>query len=132
MLHILDIKTIQRTEFQDVTHLVRQAVNKSGIQCGVCYLFVPHTTAAIMVNENADPDVMTDIAAGLDRAVPLYADYRHGEGNSAAHIKSMMVGHTGTLFIENGDLVLGTWQGIFFAEFDGPRSRKLYVKIIPC
>ncbi len=129
MLEKLDITTNDRTHFIDITQRVREAVRRSGVAEGICYLFVPHTTAAVFVNENADPDVMTDIAAGLERAVPFTAGYRHAEGNSAAHIKSVLVGHTETLLIENGELVLGTWQGIFFAEFDGPRSRKLYIRI---
>jgi len=125
----LDIITNNHVEFKDVTGEVQQVVTRSRLPTGMCYLYVPHTTAAVLINENADPDVMADIAAGLERAVPFAAGYRHVEGNSAAHIKSVLVGQNATLFIENSRLVLGTWQGIFFAEFDGPRRRQLYVKI---
>ena len=125
----VDIKTSARVEFRDITARVRDIVAASGIENGVCYIFVPHTTAGITVNENADPDVVADIAAQLEAMVPQHNKYRHREGNSPAHIKAVLVGDAETLLIENGNLVLGTWQGIFFAEFDGPRNRHVYVKI---
>ena len=129
MIKKLDITTNQRVELKDVTGLVRQAVGESGVREGVCQVYVPHTTAAVTINEHADPDVVRDLIAGLDRIVPEGADYRHAEGNSPAHIKAALLGTSATVFVANGDLVLGTWQGIFFCEFDGPRKRKLYVKV---
>ncbi|MCJ7605223.1 MAG: secondary thiamine-phosphate synthase enzyme YjbQ [Dehalococcoidales bacterium] len=131
MLRRLDINTSNRVEFQDITRIVRDAVADSGVKSGVCHVSVPHTTAALTVNECADPDVVADIIAELDRLVPRQGDYRHAEGNSPAHIKAMLVGSSETLFIGHGELILGTWQGIFFCEFDGPRNRKLLVKIVP-
>lgn len=129
MLHKLEIKTRSRVEFQDITARVSDIVANSRVRNGLCYLFVPHTTAGIMVNEHADPAVVEDIAAQLDAMVPQHNNYRHTEGNAPAHIKASILGDSRTLFIENGQLVLGTWQGIFFAEFDGPRSRSVLVKI---
>lgn len=117
-------------DFQDITSIVNDIVAKSGVKSGVCYIFVPHTTAGVMVNEHADPDVVKDIIAQLDTMVPQHDGYRHSEGNSPAHIKATLIGDSETLFIEEGRLVLGTWQGIFFGEFDGPRNRHIYVKII--
>ena len=131
MIRRVDIKTGKRVEFQDITARVRDIIGDSGVQSGVCYIFVPHTTAGVMVNEHADPSVVDDIAAQLDVIVPQHQNYHHMEGNSPAHIKAIMVGDSETLFIEDGIPVLGTWQGIFFCEFDGPRSRHLMVKIIP-
>ena len=130
MVKKLDIKTGSRVEFQDVTRQVREAVRESGVTDGVCYVYVPHTTAAVTINEHADPDVVADIIAGLARMVPDGERYRHAEGNSPAHIKASLLGATATVLVENDDLVLGTWQGIFFCEFDGPRQRKLYVKVV--
>ena len=127
----LDIKTKYRVEFLDVTARVREVVGESGVVDGVCYLFVPHTTAAVTVNEHADPSVVKDIVAHLDAMVPQHTGYLHAEGNSPAHIKASLVGISETLFVEGGRLVLGTWQGIFFCEFDGPRSRHLLVKVVP-
>ncbi len=129
MLKKLDITTNHPVEFKDVTAQVRQAVRGSDIRDGICYIYVPHTTAAVTINEHADPDVVRDIIAGLERMVPDGASYRHAEGNSPAHIKAALLGTTATVLVENCELVLGTWQGIFFCEFDGPRSRKLYVKV---
>jgi secondary thiamine-phosphate synthase enzyme len=105
-------------------------VRESGIKQGVCHAFVPHTTAAVTINENADPDVPRDILAALDRIVPLAGNYRHAEGNSAAHVKASLFGSSQTVLIEDGSLILGTWQSIFFCEFDGPRTRKVLVKLI--
>ncbi len=129
MLSKIEIKTRSRVEFQDITARVRDIVATSRVRNGLCYLFVPHTTAGIMVNEHADPAVVEDIAAQLDVVAPQTKNYRHIEGNSPAHIKAGLVGDSRTFFIEDGELVLGTWQGIFFGEFDGPRSRSVLVKI---
>jgi secondary thiamine-phosphate synthase enzyme len=118
-------------EFQDITDKVREVISQSGMKSGVCHIFVPHTTAGVTVNEHADPSVVEDIASQLDVMVPLHNNYRHMEGNSAAHIKATIIGDSETLFIEDGKLVLGTWQGIFFGEFDGPRNRKAFIKIVP-
>ncbi|MCK4863597.1 MAG: secondary thiamine-phosphate synthase enzyme YjbQ [Dehalococcoidales bacterium] len=131
MINKVDIKTSKRVEFQDITVRVNDIVRASGVTSGVCYVFVPHTTAGVMVNEHADPSVVEDIAAQLEVMVPWHQNYRHLEGNSPAHIKATLVGDSETLFIEDGKLVLGTWQGIFFCEFDGPRNRNALVKIVP-
>ncbi len=130
MLKKIEIKTRSRVEFQDITSKVRDVVAASGVRNGLCFIFVPHTTAGLLVNEHADPAVVEDIAAQLDAMVPQHKSYRHTEGNSPAHIKAGILGDSRTLFIESGELVLGTWQGIFFAEFDGPRSRSILVKIM--
>ncbi len=130
MIHKIDIKTNAQVEFQEITAGVADIVRVSGVRNGICYVFVPHTTAGVMVNEHADPSVAGDIAAQLDKIVPEHGNYRHLEGNSPAHIKATIVGDSETLFIEDGKLVLGTWQGIFFCEFDGPRNRHVLVKII--
>ena len=122
------VSSSSRMQFIDVTAQVRAAVRKSGVKSGVCMLFVPHTTAAITINENADRDVTSDILMELEKIVPPEDNYAHGERNSDAHIKSSLVGCSLSVLIEKGTLVLGTWQGIYFCEFDGPRSRKLYVK----
>jgi secondary thiamine-phosphate synthase enzyme len=131
LIHRVDIKTGSRVEFQDVTARVRDAIRGSGVKSGICHVFVPHTTAGVIVNEHADPSVVEDIAAQLDTMVPQHRNYRHMEGNSPAHIKASLTGDSETLFIENGDLVLGTWQGVFFCEFDGPRSRHMLIKVVP-
>jgi secondary thiamine-phosphate synthase enzyme len=129
LIHKISVKTNSRVEFQEITGKVADIVRKSGVTSGVCHVFVPHTTAAVMVNEHADPSVVADIAAQLDKMAPQSGGYRHLEGNSPAHIKAALIGDSETLFIEDGRLVLGTWQGLFFAEFDGPRSRSVLVKI---
>jgi secondary thiamine-phosphate synthase enzyme len=116
-------------ELQEITDRVRDVVAASGIMSGICYIFVPHTTAGILVNEHADPSVVEDIAAQLDELVPQNKSYRHLEGNAPAHIKASLIGDSRTLFIEGGKLALGTWQGIFFCEFDGPRNRSVMVKL---
>lgn len=121
------VKTHSQTEMIDVTPLVAEAVQTSQIQNGLCMLYVPHTTAGITINESADPHVQQDILKVLNQIVPWKADYKHMEGNSPAHAKSSLMGASELLVIENGKLVLGTWQGIFFCEFDGPRSRKLLI-----
>lgn len=129
MLNRLSVRTHSRSELMDITPLVRDIVHKSKIENGLCYVFVPHTTAGITINENADPSVRQDILMGLDKLVPWQGDYTHLEGNAAAHIKASLVGSSETIPIEKGALVLGTWQGVFFAEFDGPRRREVWIKI---
>jgi len=124
------VKTGARFEMIDITDRMSAIVRESSIRSGICYVFVPHTTAAVTINENADPSVPRDILAELDKVVPLNDNYRHMEGNAAAHIKASMLGASETVFIENGALVLGTWQSIFFCEFDGPRTRRVLVQII--
>ena len=131
MIHKVDIKTKSRVEFQDITLEVRDTVVASGVKNGVCYLYVPHTTAGVIVNEHADPSVVEDIAAQLETMVPQHRNYRHLEGNAPAHIKASLVGSSEALFIEDGKIILGTWQGIFFCEFDGPRNRHVLIKIVP-
>lgn len=126
----LQIKTHQREELIDITARVQDEVNKAGIVDGVVVIFVPHTTAAVTINENADPDVTRDILYKLNKEIPRQNDYRHGEGNSDAHIKSSLIGASIQIIVSNGRLLLGTWQGLYFCEFDGPRSRKLYLKMI--
>ena len=124
------VKTHKPCELLDITSQVENVVRKSGIQSGLCYVFVPHTTAGITINENADPDVIKDILKELDKIVPLKDNYLHAEGNSAAHIKSSMMGCSQEVIIEGGQLQLGTWQSLFFCEFDGPRSRKVWVEVL--
>jgi secondary thiamine-phosphate synthase enzyme len=128
MFETFQVKTSAKTDFIDITRSVQEAIGKLGMKDGICFVFVPHTTAAITINENADPSVSRDIVMELNKIVPFQDRYQHLEGNSAAHIKASLVGPSQTLFVESGKLVLGTWQGIFFCEFDGPRSRKVYVK----
>ncbi len=124
------VKTDRRTQLVDVTREVERVVAVSRVASGVCYVYVPHTTAAVMINEHADPDVATDLEGVFDRLVPHKGPYRHGEGNSDSHAKAVMVGASQTIFVEGGKLVLGTWQGVFFCEFDGPRERKMFVKLV--
>ena len=126
----ISVKSRSRNEFINITQEVQNVVNKSGIKDGVCHIFVPHTTAGITINEAADPDVVEDIQRQLDKIAPADGNYRHAEGNSDAHIKASITGSSQAVFIENGRLKLGTWQGIFFCEFDGPRNRKVWVKIM--
>ncbi|RKY01439.1 YjbQ family protein [Candidatus Poribacteria bacterium] len=130
MIHTLTIRTKSKVEFVDITQQVREIVRKSGVREGVCYVYAPHTTAAVTINENADPSVVRDIIDALDRLVPQAARYSHLEGNAPAHIKSTLVGASEVILVEGGDLVLGTWQGIFFCEFDGPRTRRVLVKVV--
>jgi len=126
----ISITTKARTEFQDVTGKVQEIVDGTDVTSGVCFVYVPHTTAAVLINEHADPDVIEDIATQLEKLAPFNAKYQHAEGNSAAHFKASVIGVSKAIPIEHGRLALGTWQGIFFCEFDGPRSRNLIVKII--
>jgi len=127
---MLTVKTGTRTEFLDITSQIQDAVRSSGIKEGICMVYVPHTTAAVTVNESADPSVKNDILMILNKMVPWEADYRHDEGNSPAHVKSALVGASELIPIEDGKLALGTWQGIFFCEFDGPRNRKVHVSFL--
>lgn len=130
-MHQVGISTRSRVEFQEITATVAEAVRASGVQSGVCYLFVPHTTAGITVNEHADPSVVDDIEAQLEAMVPQHRSYHHLEGNAPAHIKASLIGSSLALPVDGGRLVLGTWQGVFFCEFDGPRQRHLLIKVIP-
>jgi secondary thiamine-phosphate synthase enzyme len=127
----LAIKTSRRTELKNVTAEIQSAVRDSGCNEGVCHVYVPHTTAGVLINEGADPDVAHDMERTLDALVPRLGDYAHAEGNSDSHIKTALVGSSETILIENGRLTLGRWQAVFFAEFDGPRTRELRVKIVP-
>lgn len=129
---MLDQYTLQTQSegFTNITGTVRSSLKKSGVTEGICVVFCPHTTAGITINENADPEVVHDLLLGLSRAFPDRAEFRHAEGNSTAHLKASYVGSSVTVMVEKGELVLGTWQGIYFGEFDGPRTRKFYVKII--
>ena len=123
------MRTNAHTEMQDITAQVQRAVTESGVVDGLCTVFIPHTTAAVTINENADPDVVRDFKMEINKIVPWEDGYHHMEGNSAAHLKSSMVGFSEQIIIENGRLLLGTWQGIYFCEFDGSRTRKVYVRV---
>lgn len=125
----IEVSTTEQVQFVDITDKVQTAVSAEKIENGICTIFVPHTTAAVTINENADPDVSTDMIKEINKIVPFSDNYRHFEGNSAAHIKSSMIGASETVIIENGRLKLGRWQGIYFCEFDGPRRRKVWIKI---
>jgi len=131
LLQTLHVRTTRRTELQDVTGQVEAAVRESGCADGVCHLYVPHTTAGVIINEGYDPAVAQDIAAAFDRLAPRVANSAHAEGNSDSHIKTALAGSSETVWIASGKLALGRWQRIFFAEFDGPRSRELRLKIVP-
>ena len=130
-MYRISITTRSRVDFQDITPKIQALVKSSGIESGFCHVFVPHTTAGITVNEHADPSVVEDIAAQLEIVAPRHNNYRHMEGNAPAHIKASLMGDSETLLVEDGKLVLGTWQGIFFCEFDGSRNRTVLVKIVP-
>ena len=117
-------------EMQNITPQVRKAVSRSGVKDGLVTVFIPHTTAGVTINESADPDVMTDILSYVKKTVPHNGGFRHAEGNSDSHILASFFGSSATVILENGKLLLGTWQGIFFCEFDGPRSRKVWIKVI--
>jgi conserved hypothetical protein TIGR00149 len=119
----IDVSTGSRTQFIDITDRISEEVRRTGVQNGTCFVFTQHTTAGLTINENADPDVVRDILAGLARLVPPAGDYRHAEGNSDAHIKASLMGFSLTIPVIDGRLALGTWQGIYFCEFDGPRNR---------
>ena len=126
----LSLSTRKRSEFIDITSQVQQEVSRSKIKNGMCIVFVPHTTAGITINENADPSVRLDIINHLEKMVPARGNYQHSEGNSDAHIKASLMGSSLNMPIENNKLVLGTWQGIYFAEFDGPRSRTYLIEVV--
>ena len=130
MLIKLEVQTSKHTQMLDITRLVRKAVGDSGISDGICTVFIPHTTAAVTINENADPDVVRDFTTEINKIVPWEDGYRHMEGNSAAHLKASMIGFSQQILIEEGRLLLGTWQGIWFCEYDGPRRRSVYVKLM--
>ena len=129
MLDQYSLKT-NREGFTNITRSAESSLARSGVRDGLCVVYCPHTTAGITINENADPDVVRDILLGLSRALPDRPEFRHAEGNSAAHLKASYMGSSATVPVRDGRLVLGTWQGIYFCEFDGPRSRKYYVKIL--
>lgn len=124
------IITDSRVSFKDITADVNRLIKNTGVESGICHIFVPHTTAAVTVNERADPSVMRDVSAALSKLIPFDDDYRHLEGNSAAHIKSSVIGVSEILPVERGKLVLGTWQAVFFCEFDGPRRRDVLLRVI--
>ncbi len=130
MIQTFQVKTSKQTEFIDIAHSVQEAVKKTGVKEGICFIFIPHTTAALTINENADPSVSQDIVMALNKMVPFQDRYQHLEGNSSAHVKASLVGSSQTVFIEAGKLALGTWQGIFLCEFDGPRNRNVYVNVL--
>ncbi len=129
MFATININTTSSEEFRDITSLIEEKVRVSGIKEGVATVFIPHTTAAITINENADHSVVEDIISSLDKIIPPRGHYSHMEGNSHAHIKSSIIGSSRQIIIQNGRLKLGTWQGIYFCEFDGPRNRQVWVKI---
>uniref|UniRef100_A0A7C3YSC6 YjbQ family protein n=1 Tax=candidate division WOR-3 bacterium TaxID=2052148 RepID=A0A7C3YSC6_UNCW3 len=131
MIYRIEIQTHHRNELLDITEEVARVIKKSNIKNGTAIIFVPHTTAGITLNENYDPSVRRDISESLARLFPKSGPYSHTEGNADAHIKSAIVGSSRTVFFENGNILFGTWQGIFFCEFDGPRRREVFVKIIP-
>jgi secondary thiamine-phosphate synthase enzyme len=130
MLDQIQVSTRGRQAFHDIVSEVQSIVTHSGVKEGVCFLFCPHTTAGLTLNENWDPDVQHDIGIGLDAISPRRPEYQHGEGNSPAHLKSSLVGASQCVLIFGGKLVLGTWQGVYLAEFDGPRRRKVWVKVM--
>ena len=130
MIQTFQVRTSKKTEFIDITRSVQEVVKRTGVEEGICFIFIPHTTAAITINENADPSVSQDILMELDKLVPFQDRYQHIEGNSPSHIKASLIGCSQTVLVESGKLALGTWQGIFFCEFDGPRNRKVHVKVM--
>ncbi len=127
---VIRVRTTKHTSFVNITNQVKEIVKNSGVKSGICIVYVPHTTACVFINEGADPDVIRDIAYSIEKLIPWRDNYAHSEGNSAAHIKSAIIGNSRVIPIEDGDLVLGTWEAIFLAEFDGPRERKVIVKVI--
>ncbi len=127
---MIKVRTTKHTSFVNITNQVREVVRASGVRSGMCLVYVPHTTACVFINEGADPDVIKDITYSLEKIIPWRDSYAHSEGNSAAHIRSAIIGNSRVIPIEEGELVLGTWEAIFLAEFDGPRERKVVVKVI--
>lgn len=126
----VNVKSSVRTEMIDITGVVQNEIGRVAFKDGLCVVYVPHTTAAVTINEGADPAVKSDILMELDKTIPMQDGYRHMEGNSAAHIKTSLIGPAQIILVEEGKLVLGTWQRLFFCEFDGPRNRKLYIKLM--
>jgi len=132
-MSLLRVKTTKKTSIVNITPLVKEEVKKSGVKSGLCLIYVPHTTCAVFINEGADPDVVRDITYMLEKLIPWDdRNYTHAEGNSAAHIRSSIIGNSRIVPIEGGELMLGTWESIFLAEFDGPRERKVIIKTMPC
>ncbi len=130
MFEKLQVRTNEKTQLLDITSQVQEVVKNSGVQSGICQIFIPHTTAGVTINENADPSVKRDMLMELNKVIPFDDNYHHSEGNSAAHIKSTLAGPSLSIIIDQGRIMLGTWQGIYFCEFDGPRSRGVWIKII--
>lgn len=128
VIRYINVKSRTRTEFIDITEKIQELLKEAGLVSGICYLYVPHTTAAVTINEGADPSVQRDIMTVLNRLIPFEGDYLHKEGNSSAHIKASLIGTSLNVMVDEGRLVLGTWQSVFFAEFDGPRHRRVAVK----
>lgn len=129
-MYRLTVQTGSPCQFIDITSAVQEVLNQHGAEATLGIVFVPHTTAAVTINENADPDVHRDLLMGLERIVPSYKDFRHGEGNSDAHLKASLIGSSVQVLVENKRLLLGTWQGIYLAEFDGPRSRDVWINFL--
>ena len=129
-MHSFSVRTQKHTQFLDITQEVQSWISDSGAQNGIVVIFIPHTTAGITINENADPSVTSDMAIALERAVPWQAQYKHSEGNAAAHVKASMMGSSVQVIVEDGRLLLGTWQAVYFCEFDGPRSRNVWLAFI--
>jgi secondary thiamine-phosphate synthase enzyme len=129
-MEVLKVRTGRRTQLMDVTDEVQRAVAAAGVVSGVCYVYVPHTTAGVVINEHFDPDVATDLEGIFERLVPRSGPYRHAEGNSDSHAKAAITGTSAMIFVDEGKLVLGQWQGVFFCEFDGPRERKIWVRVV--
>ncbi len=132
MIKVIEVRSSKRQQMIDVTSQIQKAVKDSAVQNGIVILYIPHTTAAVTINENADPTVTIDLLFSLEKISPIYKEFSHLEGNSDAHVKSSLIGCEQQLIIENGKIILGTWQGIYFCEFDGPRNRKLYIKVFSC
>jgi len=131
MAQQIEVRTRSHDELVDITNEVQGVVSRQGVTTGLCHVFVPHTTAGLTLNENWDPSVRRDVLVALDKLVPWDDDYQHGEGNSAAHVKASLMGFSHTLLVDNGRLVLGSWQGVYLTEFDGPRQRRVWVSVQP-
>ena len=129
-MYTLDVPTQQRTQFVEITAQVQDLVRQANLKTGAAVVYVPHTTAGCTINENADPDVVRDMLTEVNKTIPFESDYKHVEGNSAAHIKASLFGSSVNVLVEEGRLALGTWQGVYFCEFDGPRRRKVYVQML--
>lgn len=129
-METISVRTNSRNSFTEITHEVASVISSEGWQDGIVVIYTPHTTSAVTINENADPDVQADMNSFLSKLIPNLSEFRHYEGNSDSHIKSSLVGCSETVIVENGQMVLGTWQGIYFCEFDGPRTRKVHIKFL--